>query len=183
MDTQWPRWEVFKKDTAKKPYQAVGSVHAADADHALLNARNVFVRRPQAVSLWVAPAAVIFSRTAEQLEQGNPLPDVDQSVQQTYQIFRKATHRRSMTFMDHIGQVEAPSPTHALQAAIAQFPDPPALAWWILSADQIISSGEDREMAAAWFDPAKTKTYKHQSAYGFVSARRQGRRRSGAKDE
>lgn len=29
MDTQWPRWEVFKQDTPHKPHQAVGSVHAA----------------------------------------------------------------------------------------------------------------------------------------------------------
>ena len=68
-DSQWPRWEVFKQDTLSKPYQAVGSVHAADPEHALLNARNVFVRRPQAVSLWVAPADTIFSMTEEELEK------------------------------------------------------------------------------------------------------------------
>ena len=43
-DTQWPRWEVFKQDTPKKPHQAVGTVHATDPEHALLTARNVFAR-------------------------------------------------------------------------------------------------------------------------------------------
>src|SRR5690606_10476173 len=67
-DTQWPRWEVFKQDAPNRPHQAVGSVHATDPEHALVTARNVFARRPAAVSMWVAPADAIFSRTLEQLE-------------------------------------------------------------------------------------------------------------------
>ena len=58
-DTQWPRYEVFKQDKPGKPHEAVGSVHAPDAEMAMLNARNVFVRRPSAVSLWVVAADVI----------------------------------------------------------------------------------------------------------------------------
>ncbi|MCX7601844.1 MAG: phenylacetic acid degradation protein, partial [Meiothermus sp.] len=70
MDTQWPRWEVFKQDTPSKPHQAVGSVHAADPQHALLTARNIFARRPQAVSMWVARADDIFSWTKEEIAEG-----------------------------------------------------------------------------------------------------------------
>ncbi|MEM7538148.1 MAG: phenylacetic acid degradation protein [Chloroflexota bacterium] len=170
-DTQWPRWEVFKKDTANKPYQAVGSVHAADADHALLNARNVFVRRPQAVSLWVVRETDIFSRTQEELSNdpvGHENDGDDEIV--SYTVFRKVSHRRAMTFMDHVGDVEASDPQTALQQAMTQFDDKPALAWWIIPTSTLISTEPD--VADAWFAPAKTKTYKNQSAYGLVSARK-----------
>lgn len=171
----WPRWEVFKKDNPKKTYQAVGSVHATDPEHALLNARNVFVRRPSAVSLWVAPAAAIFSRTLEELAQ-EPLTVSHSNAgsPEPYAIFRKATNRRSMTFMDYLGEIEANSPVEALVLAMGQYNDKEGLAWWVIPVARIVSTEDD--MAEAWFDPAKTKTYKQQSQYGFVSKMRAGRK-------
>ena len=173
--SQWPRWEVFKKDNERKPYQAVGSVHAVDPEHALLNAKNVFVRRPAAVSLWVAPAGAIFSKTAQELEN-EPIYAEQTENNQVFAIFRKATNRRSLTFMDYVGEISAGSPQLALQQAIQQFADKPGLAWWVIPKDAITSSEEDA--AVAWFDPAKTKTYKQQSQYGFVSKLREGRKGS-----
>ncbi|MFQ5435705.1 MAG: phenylacetic acid degradation protein, partial [Anaerolineae bacterium] len=38
-DTQWPLWEVFKQDKPDKAHESVGTVHAPDAEMALLNAR------------------------------------------------------------------------------------------------------------------------------------------------
>lgn len=174
-DTQWPRWEVFKKDTAKKPYQAVGSIHAVDSEHALLNARNVFVRRPQAVSLWAVRADDILSMTQEELAK-NPQwahgDDEETAVSPPilYEIFRKSSHRRSMTFMDHVGQVSAVTAVSALQQAIAKFTDKEALAWWVVPLHKIAQTEPD--VAEAWFDPAETKTYKQQSQYGFISPTR-----------
>lgn len=168
-DTQWPRWEVFKQDNPKKPHQAVGSVHAVDPEHALLAARDVFVRRPKAVSLWVAPAQAIFSMTQEEL---NHNPDWQQeeirpdTPQQTYAIFRKSSHRHAMTFADYVGDVEAASPKQALSQAITTFAGQPALAWWIVPAEAIFRSEPD--VVESWFAPALSKTYKQQSAYGFV---------------
>jgi ring-1,2-phenylacetyl-CoA epoxidase subunit PaaB len=163
-DTQWPRWEVFKQDSPKKPHQAVGSVHAADPEHALLSARNVFARRPSAVSLWVARAEAILSLTREERERGGPtVPDAAHDPM-PYLVFVKTSHKRSMTFTDHVGEVVADSPQGALEAALSRFPD--ALAWWLVPADALHRS--DPEDAESWFDPAKDKTYKQQSAYGFV---------------
>ncbi len=174
------RWEVFKKDNARKPYQAVGSVHAVDPEHALHNAKNVFVRRPAAVSLWVAPAAAIFSRSAEELEN-QPLDPTANGHEQRYLVFRKASNRRSMTFMDHIGETSAPNGESALAQAIDQFDDKPGLAWWVIPAEAITASEED--VAEAWFAPAATKTYKQQSQYGFVSKLREGRKGAVTSDE
>ncbi len=168
-DTQWPRWEVFKQDTPNKPHQAVGTVHAADPEHALLNARNVFVRRPKAVSLWVVQAKDIFSMTAEELEENPNWAEeeiADGAETQAFTVFQKVSHRRTMTFVDYTGEVEAVSAKQALVKAIETFADQPTLTWWIVPTSAIVRSEPD--VVESWFAPAATKTYKQQSAYGFV---------------
>lgn len=176
METQWPRWEVFKQDTPSKPHQAVGSVHAADPEHALLTARNVFVRRPQAVSLWVARAEDVYAwtkeelaeRQARQVENGgtsSPLSSTNK-----YLVFRKTSHKRSMTFVDHVGEVEARTPEEALERARALFTDREALTWWIVPAHKVYHSDPSQETVESWFAPAKDKTYKQQQYYATVGS-------------
>ncbi|AZI44675.1 phenylacetic acid degradation protein (plasmid) [Deinococcus psychrotolerans] len=165
-DTQWPRWEIFKQDTASKVHQAVGSVHATDPDHALFTARSVFARRPAAVSLWAVREQDISSVTREELDNGGRLPDASGETQ-PYKIFGKKNHKRSMTFVDELGMLEAASPQAALEAAQSQFGDG-LLAWWIIPASAFVGSPEDTETVESWFAPAKDKTYKQQSAYGVV---------------
>lgn len=186
-DTQWPRWEVFKQGAPGRPHQAVGSVHATDPEHALVIARNVFARRPAAVSMWVAPADAIFARTLEQLEAeasaakgserlDEAAPPKAVTEARTYLVFRKSSHRRAMTFGDHVGQVEAADPEAALRAAIAKFDDAPALAWWLVEARLVARVGDDEGDVDAWFGSATDKTYKQQSAYGTIAPKRAGTR-------
>lgn len=164
------RWEVFKQDAPGKPHQAVGSVHATDARHALINAAHVFVRRPAAVSLWVAPASVIYSRTAQELAAADrsdlaaAVTAEPDALLEPYEVFRKSSNRRSMTFADHVGTVEASSAVHALQLALAEPSTDAALAWWIVPAAAIAAS--DPADTQAWFEPARDKLYKQQSQYG-----------------
>lgn len=169
------RWEVFKQDTAQKPHQAVGSVHAADAQHALVTAAHVFARRPQAHSLWVVRADEIYSRTAQELVGGGPTPATTEAgaTQQgctpplAFHVFRKSSHRRSMTFVDHVGTFEAAMPAAALQLAVtATAGEGEALAWWVVPTTAVTASSP--EDTASWFDPAHDKTYKQQSAYGTL---------------
>ena len=171
MDTQWLRWEVFKQDTPSKPHQAVGSVHAADPEHALLTARNVFARRPQAVSMWVARADDIHSWTREELLEGFPKVRADASLAPgRYLVFRKTSHKRSMTFVDYVGEVEARSPEEALVQAQATFGDLEALVWWIVPAEKVYRSDPSQETLESWFAPAKDKTYKQQQYYATVGS-------------
>lgn len=165
-DTQWPRWEVFKQDTPKKPHQAVGSVHASDSEHALLTARNVFARRPSVVSLWVAPASAVVSATVEELSDVQYTETVDDASVQTYLVFQKTGHRRSMTFVDHIGELEASTPADALRQATKQFGNDEVVAWWLVP-ESALTRSDDADVES-WFAPAKAKTYKQQSAYGLV---------------
>ncbi|MEM6760633.1 MAG: 1,2-phenylacetyl-CoA epoxidase subunit PaaB [Pseudomonadota bacterium] len=59
MPAEWPLWEVFIRGQHGLSHRHVGSLHAADAGHALQNARDVYTRRKEGVSIWVVPAAQI----------------------------------------------------------------------------------------------------------------------------
>lgn len=55
----WPLFEVFVRGKRGLNHIHVGSLHAPDATMALRNARDVYTRRQEGVSLWVVPAAAI----------------------------------------------------------------------------------------------------------------------------
>jgi len=171
-DTQWPRYEVFKQDKPNRPHEAIGTVHATDAELALQNARDVHVRRPDCHSLWVAPETAILKVTAQQLEQITlPNPAADQTdPQHLYQIFAKQTLRRNMIAATHVGEIAAPTLEHALAAALDStdlVADPSAIyVWWIVPDHDITRS--EHENIASLFEPAERKTYKQQGRYGLV---------------
>jgi ring-1,2-phenylacetyl-CoA epoxidase subunit PaaB len=50
---EWPLWEVFIRSKAGLDHKHVGSLHAADAAMAIENARDVYTRRMEGVSIWV----------------------------------------------------------------------------------------------------------------------------------
>ncbi|MDV6375325.1 phenylacetic acid degradation protein [Deinococcus arenicola] len=164
-DTQWPRWEIFKQDTEKRPYQGVGSVHAGDPDHALLTARNVFVRRPAAVNLWAVREDDILNATPEEVGMHPEVLDTPGEAD-TYHVGIKKTHKRSMTFVDLVESVEATGPGDALRQAQAQHPD--ALAWLVFPDSAIARTDDDPGTVESWFAPAKDKTYKQQQYYGVI---------------
>lgn len=107
--TEWPRWEVIKQDTERNLPQMVGSVHAADPEHALIVARHVFVRRPSAYALFVAPAEAFFHVTQEALKDPKAL-EMPQGEEEAYWVFAKRSHRRSMVYGDLVGRFLAKSP-------------------------------------------------------------------------
>jgi len=50
---EWPLWEVFIRAKQGLNHKHVGSLHAADVDMAIANARDVYTRRLEGVSIWV----------------------------------------------------------------------------------------------------------------------------------
>lgn len=56
---EWPLWEVFVRGQHGLSHRHVGSLHAPDAEMAINNARDVYTRRNEGVSLWVVPAEAI----------------------------------------------------------------------------------------------------------------------------
>jgi ring-1,2-phenylacetyl-CoA epoxidase subunit PaaB len=76
MKKEWPVWEVFIRSRAGLDHRHAGSVHAADAEMALENARDVYTRRQEGVSIWVVPsAAITASDPAEGGELFEPAKD------------------------------------------------------------------------------------------------------------
>jgi ring-1,2-phenylacetyl-CoA epoxidase subunit PaaB len=49
----WPLWEVFVRARRGLSHVHAGSLHAPDAETALTNARDVYTRRSEGVSVWV----------------------------------------------------------------------------------------------------------------------------------
>ena len=66
-DSQWPLWEVFVQPQDGAPHEHAGSVHAADAETALQNARDVYARRNEGRNLWVVPTQAITASTPEDM--------------------------------------------------------------------------------------------------------------------
>lgn len=65
----WPLWEVFIRQRRGLSHTHAGSIHAPDAETALQNARDVYTRRSEAVSLWVVPSAVIVASDPDAAEE------------------------------------------------------------------------------------------------------------------
>ncbi|GGJ12780.1 1,2-phenylacetyl-CoA epoxidase subunit PaaB [Paenarthrobacter histidinolovorans] len=57
----WSLWEVFVRSSRGLSHVHAGSLHAPDAAMALRNARDLYTRRNEGVSIWVVPAEAISS--------------------------------------------------------------------------------------------------------------------------
>jgi ring-1,2-phenylacetyl-CoA epoxidase subunit PaaB len=62
----WPLWEVFIRSKQGLDHKHVGSLHAADAQMAIENARDVYTRRMEGVSIWVVESKYIHASKPEE---------------------------------------------------------------------------------------------------------------------
>jgi phenylacetate-CoA oxygenase PaaH subunit len=166
IDTQWPKFEVFQQTREGQPHQNAGSVHAPDAEMALQNARDVFVRRPGCVSLWVVPDQAIYRVTDEELRRRSA---VDQQIEdtksgvQTFCVFQKHSQRPSMNFVSFVGQIEACNHQEALLKALEVFQEKNVYVWWICPEQAIVRSRD--EDIDSMFRPALDKKYRMPQSY------------------
>lgn len=63
MAQEWPLWEVFIRGQHGLNHHHVGSLHAADAEMAINDARDVYTRRKEGVSIWVVKSSDIAAST------------------------------------------------------------------------------------------------------------------------
>jgi ring-1,2-phenylacetyl-CoA epoxidase subunit PaaB len=59
--TDWPLWEVFVRSKQGLDHKHVGSLHAADAQMAIENARDVYTRRMEGISIWVVESKYVHA--------------------------------------------------------------------------------------------------------------------------
>lgn len=62
----WPLFEIFIRSRQGLSHKHVGSLHAADAQMALENARDVYTRRQEGESIWVVPASAITASSPDE---------------------------------------------------------------------------------------------------------------------
>lgn len=63
-----PLWEVFIRSRQGLDHKHVGSLHATDAKMAIENARDVYTRRMEGVSIWVVKSADIHASNPDDAE-------------------------------------------------------------------------------------------------------------------
>lgn len=68
MNKEWPLWEVFIRAKNGLSHKHVGSLHAADASMAIENARDVYTRRNEGISIWVVESRHITASSPDQNE-------------------------------------------------------------------------------------------------------------------
>ncbi len=64
--SNWPLWEVFIRSRSGLHHKHVGSLHAADAEMAIENARDVYTRRKEGISIWVVPSVDIVASSPDE---------------------------------------------------------------------------------------------------------------------
>lgn len=64
----WPLWEVFIRSKQGLDHKHAGSLHAADAQMAVENARDVYTRRQEGVSIWVVESKHIHASNPDEAD-------------------------------------------------------------------------------------------------------------------
>jgi ring-1,2-phenylacetyl-CoA epoxidase subunit PaaB len=69
MTNDWPLWEIFIRSQNGLAHKHVGSLHAPDAEMAIENARDVYTRRNEGVSIWAAKSIDIYASDPAEKEE------------------------------------------------------------------------------------------------------------------
>jgi len=73
---EWPLWEIFIRSKNGLEHRHVGSLHAVDATMAIENARDVYTRRMEGVSIWVVQSSnITASKPSKMGELFEPAAD------------------------------------------------------------------------------------------------------------
>ena len=67
-ENEWPLWEIFIRSKQGLDHKHVGSLHAADAQMAIENARDVYTRRLEGVSIWVVESKHIHASNPDEAD-------------------------------------------------------------------------------------------------------------------
>ena len=169
MDTQWPAYEVFLQEKPEAAHIDAGSVHAPDAELALFNARDVFVRRPQCYNLWVVPKESVYHRTRQEIEeQGFGEPQEKSSPDEEFVVFCKKRFAGTLT---EFASVQASSPAQAIQQAIEQYTKKQLPFAWCAFPRRLVFSNTPEDIPS-YFSPAEDKPFRMSTDFHTVSAMR-----------
>lgn len=160
---------VFQQSELDEPFVHNGTVHAPDPEMALMNARDVYYRRPKAEAMWVVPAESIFSVTLEEQTSKEWQQEAEGAgIEKEFHVFAKFSHQGQC---EQIGIVSANSHEAAMRLAIETYTDKQVLWWWVFPSDAVMAS--EAEDTSSMYDPSLEFDYKSQAAYPVVTMMRQ----------
>ena len=61
----WPLWEIFIRSRQGLDHKHVGSLRATDAEMAIENARDVYTRRQEGISIWAVESSHVHASNPE----------------------------------------------------------------------------------------------------------------------
>jgi ring-1,2-phenylacetyl-CoA epoxidase subunit PaaB len=62
---EWPLWEIFIRSKQGLSHKHVGSLRATDSKMAIDNARDVYTRRSEGISIWVIESKFVSASDPE----------------------------------------------------------------------------------------------------------------------
>jgi len=155
----WPRWETFVRQAGGLSHVYSESVHAADAESALLNARDTYLRRVEGVSLWVMPAAEVHEWDSD--NENDTAGEEAAGTSALWEVFVR--HRRGLAHI-HAGSLAATSPADALQKARKVYiTRDEGVNVWVVPASAVYAA--DPAEAEALFEPFADKGYRYPTFY------------------
>jgi ring-1,2-phenylacetyl-CoA epoxidase subunit PaaB len=124
--------------------------------------------------MWVVPAKMILTKTAQELEDETWLEEAAgleaEAGPEPYYVCHKQSQKPSDTYVVHVGQVEATTSLQALRRAQEAFADRIPWVWWVFPARAVTRSEPDD--IESMFEPALDKHYRHQYHYHTVAEMR-----------
>ena len=176
-DTQWPRYMVFQQEQPGDVFIHNSTVHAPDAEIALLNARDVFARRPQAYAMWVVPNEAIFTKTREEIENDGWGDMPDSQAPEDFHIFGKTTQQGQL---QHLGTQAGATAEDALRQFVESYSGGEIWFWWSFPVSAVTSTADDE--AESFFRPFEAHEFKDQANYPVITMMRQIKARGKLED-
>lgn len=92
-ESAWPMWEVFVRQRRGLSHVHAGSLHAPDGESALQNARDVYTRRAEGVSVWVVPSSEVTASDPDEADaMFEPFESQDYRHATSYDIPEEVGH-------------------------------------------------------------------------------------------
>ena len=158
-DGGWPMWDAFVRQNGGLSHVHSESVHAPDAETALLNARDAYLRRVEGVSLWVVPADKVSKWESDSSDPART--DIAPRPAALWEVFVR--HRRGLAHV-HAGSMEATGPYDAIEKARRVYVTrDKGVSVWVVPAASVYAA--DPEDAAALFEPFADKDYRYPTFY------------------
>jgi ring-1,2-phenylacetyl-CoA epoxidase subunit PaaB len=170
---EWPLWEVFIRSRQGLNHKHVGSLHAVDFDMAIENARDVYTRRMEGVSIWVIESNklnasepkdndVLFESSHDKIYKHPTFSSLPEELNHTlWEVFIQS--KQGLNFK-HVGSLHAEDVDMAIETAREGYTrSMEGVSIWVVQSNEI-HANEPNEQDAL-FEPANDKTYRHPTFY------------------